>query len=91
MQSHIRTRECSSTPSDRTIEAMRRQVIAMASEVFEIGLFKPDAVGNEAGHAPAGMGCGYALAVGRMAPSPEPGWAEYLYPSTRRTQSQPGR
>jgi hypothetical protein len=27
---------------------MRRQVMAMASEVFEIGLFKPDATGNEA-------------------------------------------
>ena len=48
MQSHIRVRERISSPSDRTIEAVRRQVIAMASDVFEIGLFKPDAVGNEA-------------------------------------------
>jgi hypothetical protein len=49
MQSHIRTRERTpSTPSDRTTEAMRRQVIAMASDVFEIGLFKPDAASDEA-------------------------------------------
>lgn len=47
MQSQIRTRERSSSPTDRTVDAMRRQVIAMASEVFEIGLFKPDAAGNE--------------------------------------------
>jgi len=48
MQSQFRTRERSSSPVDRTVDAMRRQVIAMASEVFEIGLFKPDAAGNEA-------------------------------------------
>src|ERR1041385_632303 len=48
MLSQLRTRERSSSPTDRTTEAMRRQVMAMASEVFEIGLFKPDAVGNEA-------------------------------------------
>ena len=48
MQSHIKTRECSSSSNRRTMEAMRRQVIAMASDVFEIGLFKPDATGNEA-------------------------------------------
>lgn len=50
MQSQIRTRtrERSASPADRTVDAMRRQVIAMASEVFEIGLFKPDAAGNEA-------------------------------------------
>src|SRR5215831_7100380 len=48
MQSQIRTRQRSSSPTDRTVDAMRRQVIAMASEVFEIGLFKPDAAGNEA-------------------------------------------
>src|SRR6202521_973505 len=49
MQSHIRARERTSlNPSDRTIEAIGRQVTAMASDVFEIGLFKPDAAGNEA-------------------------------------------
>ena len=48
MQSHINARERISSPSDRTIEAVRRQVAAMASDVFEIGLFKPDAAGNEA-------------------------------------------
>ncbi len=48
MQSHIIARERSSSPTDRTMEAMRRQVTAMASDVFEIGLFKPDAAGHEA-------------------------------------------
>jgi len=48
MQSHIRARERFSSPSDRTIEAVRRQAAAMASDVFEIGLFKPDVVGDEA-------------------------------------------
>lgn len=48
MQSQIKARERSSSPIDRTVEAMRRQVVAMASDVFEIGLFKPDATGNEA-------------------------------------------
>jgi hypothetical protein len=48
MQSHIRARERISSPSDRTIEAVWRQVAAMASDVFEIGLFKPNAAGNEA-------------------------------------------
>jgi len=43
MQSHINARERISSPSDRTIEAVRRQVAAMASDVF-----KPDAAGNEA-------------------------------------------
>ena len=49
MQSHTRTREwTSASPSDRTMEAVRQQVIAMASDLFEIGLFKPDAAGGEA-------------------------------------------
>jgi hypothetical protein len=32
----------------RTIEAVQRQIVAMGSEVFEIGLFKPDAAPSEA-------------------------------------------
>jgi hypothetical protein len=48
MQSQINAKERISSPSDRTIEAVRRQVAAMASDVFEVGLFKPDAAGNEA-------------------------------------------
>ncbi|MEO8126676.1 MAG: RepB family DNA primase [Bryobacteraceae bacterium] len=48
MQSHIRTKNRISSTSDRTIEAVRRQATAMASDVFEIGLFKPDVVGDEA-------------------------------------------
>ena len=49
MQSHTRGRERSSpSPTDRTIEAVRRQAAAMGSDVFEIGLFKPEASGNEA-------------------------------------------
>ena len=48
MQSQISARERILSPAERTIEAVRRQVAAMASEVFEIGLFKPDAAGNEA-------------------------------------------
>jgi hypothetical protein len=48
MQSDIQTRERGASPADRTFEAMQRQVIAMESDVFEIGLFKPDAAGNEA-------------------------------------------
>lgn len=47
MQSHIRPKNRISSTSDRTIEAVRRQAAAMASDVFEIGLFKPDVVGDE--------------------------------------------
>ena len=32
---------------DRTADAIRRQIVAMGSEVFEIGLFKPDASESE--------------------------------------------
>src|SRR5215467_6225553 len=32
---------------NRTVEAVERQVEAMAAEVFEVGLFKPDAKGHE--------------------------------------------
>src|SRR3954470_24272982 len=48
LQESVKARERSSSPTDRTVEAMQRQVVAMASDVFEIGLFKPDATGNEA-------------------------------------------
>lgn len=48
MQRHIRAKDRISSTSDRTIEAVRRQVAAMASDVFEIGLFKPDVIGDEA-------------------------------------------
>ena len=34
--------------SNRTVDAVQRQVEAMAAEVFEIGLFKPDAKDSEA-------------------------------------------
>jgi len=34
--------------SNRTVEAVRRQVDAMAADVFEVGLFKPDAQVGEA-------------------------------------------
>ena len=33
----------SSNASDRTTIAVRQQVAAMGSELFEVGLFKPDA------------------------------------------------
>ena len=33
---------------NRTVEAVERQVEAMAAEVFEVGLFKPDAKEREA-------------------------------------------
>src|SRR6266496_6265175 len=36
------------TGSDITLEAVRRQISAMAAEVFEIGLFKPEVEGKEA-------------------------------------------
>src|SRR5690349_22936282 len=48
MQSHITREGTPSAPSNRTIEAMRRQVVAMGCDVFEVGLFKPDPAGNEA-------------------------------------------
>ena len=49
MQSQTKSRERTSpSPTDRTIEAVRRQVDAMGWDVFEIGLFKPDASGKEA-------------------------------------------
>ena len=32
---------------DKTVEAVQTQVRAMGAEVFEVGLFKPDAAGNE--------------------------------------------
>src|SRR6516225_3289040 len=49
MQSQTKSRERTSpSPTDRTIEAVRRQVDAMGWDVFEIGLFKPDANGKEA-------------------------------------------
>jgi hypothetical protein len=48
MQSNFRAEEPVSTAAHKTIEAVRRQMTAMASEVFEIGLFKPDATGREA-------------------------------------------
>jgi hypothetical protein len=35
-------------PKDKTTEAVRAQTAAMGSEVFEIGLFKPDAANGEA-------------------------------------------
>ena len=82
MQSQIKARERSSSPIDRTLEAMRRQVVAMASDVFEIGLFKPDATGNEAVMLPR-VWMRHAIAVRGMATPPEPGWPEYLYPSAR--------
>ena len=49
MQSQTKSREriLSPSPADRTVEAVRRQVAAMGSDVFEIGLFKPDAGINE--------------------------------------------
>jgi hypothetical protein len=48
MQSRVRAREPISSPFDRTLEVVGRQISAMGSEVFEIGLFKPDAAANEA-------------------------------------------
>jgi hypothetical protein len=45
MQIHTKdSRRSAPPPTDRTIEAVRRQVAAMGSDVFEIGLFKPDAI-----------------------------------------------
>lgn len=35
-------------PSNRTIDGVRRQTDAMGSELFEVGLFKPDARAGEA-------------------------------------------
>src|SRR5262252_2171376 len=32
---------------NRTVEAVERQIEAMAAEVFAVGLFKPDAKGHE--------------------------------------------
>jgi hypothetical protein len=49
MQSHTTgTGERLSSPTERTAEAARRQLVAMGSDTFEIGLFKPDPAGNEA-------------------------------------------
>jgi len=49
MQSQTKGGERTSpSPTDRTIQAVRRQVAAMGSDVFEIGLFKPDAGVHEA-------------------------------------------
>src|SRR3954447_3104276 len=47
MQTRTRTRG-RTTSSDRTTEAVRRQIVAMGSAVFEAGLFKPDAAPSEA-------------------------------------------
>ncbi len=34
--------------NNRTVEAVQRQIEAMAADVFEVGLFKPDAQEGEA-------------------------------------------
>src|SRR3954469_23104424 len=47
MRTRTRTRG-RTTSVDRTTEAVRRQMMAMGSAVFEVGLFKPDAAPAEA-------------------------------------------
>lgn len=48
MQTRTRTRGRTTSAQNRTIEAVRRQITAMGSAVFEVGLFKPDASPSEA-------------------------------------------
>jgi hypothetical protein len=48
MQIRTKTRGRSTSIHDETSEAVRRQIAAMGSAVFEIGLFKPDAAASEA-------------------------------------------
>jgi RepB DNA-primase from phage plasmid len=48
MQTRTRTRGRTTSVQDRTTEAVRRQIAAMGSTVFEVGLFKPDAAPSEA-------------------------------------------
>jgi hypothetical protein len=48
MQTRSRTRGRRTSTHDRTEQAVRRQIAAMGSPVFEIGLFKPDAGPSEA-------------------------------------------
>ena len=45
------------TPRDKTTETLRAQLSAMGSEVFEIGLFKPDARNGEAMMLPRVWDC----------------------------------
>jgi hypothetical protein len=47
MQTQTATKGRSAPIRDRTADAIRRQIAAMGSEVFEIGLFKPDASESE--------------------------------------------
>lgn len=48
MRSDVRGRELSSSASARTTEAVSRQITAMGSETFEIGVFKPETAEEEA-------------------------------------------
>jgi hypothetical protein len=48
MQTQTAANGRSAPTRDRTADAVRRQIAALGSEVFEIGLFKPDATQSEA-------------------------------------------
>jgi hypothetical protein len=48
MQTRTTTRGRTTLIQDRTSEAVQRQIAAMGSQVFEVGLFKPDAKPGEA-------------------------------------------